>query len=112
MKIKSGVWAWLSAVSLLGGMMTAMWLGGKLIWLAEAGITLALMAFGGFGYGSAATRAPLILWAVLCTLAGVGLYAWNCRQENRRYEAAARRQQADEAAAKTMDKRSRRRKAG
>ena len=96
----------------------ALWLGGKVvgvggvIGLAEAGITLALMAFGGFGYGSAATRAPLILWAVLCTLAGVGLYAWNCRQENRQYEAAARRQQADEAAAKTMDKRGRRRKAG
>ena len=67
---------------------------------------------GGLGPGAAATRAPLILWAVLCTLAGVGLYAWNCRQENRQYEAAARRQQADEAAAKTMDKRGRRRKAG
>ena len=74
----------------------ALWLGGKLIGLAEAGITLALMA----------------LWAVLCTLAGVGLYAWNCRQENRQFEAAARRQQADEAAAKTMDKRGRRRKVG
>lgn len=90
----------------------ALWLGGKLIGLAEAGITLALMAFGGMGPGAAATRAPLILWAVLCTLAGVGLYAWNCRQENRQFEAAARRQQADEAAAKTMDKRGRRRKEG
>lgn len=29
MKIKSGVWAWLSAVSLLGGMMTAMGLEGN-----------------------------------------------------------------------------------
>ena len=90
----------------------ALWLGGKLIGLAEAGITLALMAFGGFGYGSAATRAPLILWAVLCTLAGVGLYGWNCRQENRQYEAAARRQRAAEAAVKTDDQRGRRRKAG
>lgn len=90
----------------------ALWLGGKLIGLAEAGITLALMAFGGFGYGSAATRAPLILWAVLCTLAGVGLYGWNCWQENRQYEAAARRQRAAEAAVKTDDQRGRTRKAG
>lgn len=90
----------------------ALWLGGKLIGLAEAGITLALVNFGGMGWGAAATRAPLILWAVLCTLAGVGLYGWNCWQENRQYEAAAQRQQADEAAAKTGDQRSRTRKAG
>ena len=32
----------------------ALWLGGKLIGLAEAGITLALMAFGGMGPGAAA----------------------------------------------------------
>lgn len=90
----------------------ALWLGGKLIGLAEAGITLALMAFGGMGPGAAATRAPLILWAVLCTLAGVGMYGWNCWQENRRYTAAARRQRAAEAAVKTDDQRGRTRKAG
>lgn len=75
----------------------ALWLGSKLLGLAEAGITLALMAFGGFGYGAAATRAPLILWAVVCTLAGVGLYGWECWKENQQHKKNTQQREKDEA---------------
>lgn len=64
----------------------------KAFLLAEAGATLLLMHFGGYGYGAAAARAPLYVGAVLCTLAGIGVSLYSLHAENQRYKRAAQRQ--------------------
>ncbi len=63
----------------------------KALQLAEAGITLLLMHFGGYGYGAAAARAPLYLCAGLCTLLGIGASLWGLHEENQQYKRAARK---------------------
>lgn len=60
-------------------------LAGKAIGLAEAGITIVLMHVGGLSMGAAAARAPLVLWASICLLAGLGLSLYSLHQEHRQY---------------------------
>lgn len=64
----------------------------KAFLLAEAGVTLLLMVWGGYAYGAAAARAPLILWAVLATAAGLASSLYELHCENQRYKRAAQRQ--------------------
>ena len=61
--------------------------------LAEAGITLLLMVWGGYAYGAATARAPLVLYAVLGTAAGLGLTLYELHCENQQYKRRAKRQQ-------------------
>lgn len=61
----------LNTITLAGFAVCGFLLGMKALDLAEAGITLLLMVWGGYAYGAAAARAPLVLWAVLCTAAGL-----------------------------------------
>lgn len=57
----------LNTITLAGFAVCGFLLAMKALDLVEAGITLLLMAWGGYAYGAAAARAPLVLWAVLCT---------------------------------------------
>ena len=61
-------------------------LGMKALDIVEAGITLLLMIWGGYAYGAAAARAPLILWAVLATAAGLALSLYELHLDNQQYK--------------------------
>lgn len=63
----------LNAVTLAGFALCGFLLGMKALGLAEAGITLLLIVWGGYAYGAAAARAPLVLYAVLGTAAALGM---------------------------------------
>ena len=63
----------LNTITIAGFAVCGVLLGMKALDLVEAGITLLLMVWGGYAYGAAAARAPLILWAVLVTAAGLAL---------------------------------------
>ena len=76
----------LNAITLAGFALCGLLLGLKALDLAEAGITLLLMVWGGYAYGAAAARAPLVLYAVLGTTAGIGLTLYELHRENRKYE--------------------------
>ena len=76
----------LNAVTLAGFALCGFLLGMKALGLAEAGITLLLMVWGGYAYGAAAARAPLVLYAVL------GLTLYELHRENQQYKRSAKRQ--------------------
>mgnify|MGYP000848723172 FL=1 len=76
----------LNAITLAGFAVCGFLLGMKALDLVEAGITLLLMVWGGYAYGAAAARAPLVLWAVLCTAAGLAFSLYELRRENRQYK--------------------------
>lgn len=63
----------MNTITIAGFAVCGVLLGMKALDLVEAGITLLLMVWGGYAYGAAAARAPLILWAVLATAAGLAL---------------------------------------
>lgn len=73
----------LNTITLAGFAVCGFLLCMKALDLAEAGITLLLMVWGGYAYGAAAARAPLVLWAVLCMAAGLALSLYELRRENR-----------------------------
>lgn len=73
----------LKTITLSGFAVCGFLLAMKALDLAEAGITLLLMVWGGYDYGAAAARAPLVLWAVLCTAAGLAFSLYELRRENR-----------------------------
>ena len=76
----------LNAVTLAGFALCGFLLGMKALGLAEAGITLLLMVWGGYAYGAAAARAPLVLYAVLGTAAALGLTLYELHRENQQYK--------------------------
>lgn len=63
----------LNTITIAGFAVCGVLLGMKALDLVEAGITLLLMVCGGYAYGAAAARAPLILWVVLVAAVGLGL---------------------------------------
>ena len=77
-------------------------LAGKAIGLAEAGITIALVNFGGLPMGAAAARAPLVLWASICLLAFAALSVGSVIAEGKRYERSAQRQKIHQPAKNTV----------
>ena len=76
----------LNTITIAGFAVCGFLLGMKAIDLAEAGITLLLMVCGGYAYGAAAARAPLVLWAVLGTAAALGLSLYELHLENQQYK--------------------------
>ena len=61
------------------------WLAGKALGLAEAGMTRLLMAMG-MDWGHAAARAPFAVWAalaILCGVASFALCAWEGAKSSR-----------------------------
>lgn len=80
----------LNAVALAGFALCGFLLGMKALDLVEAGITLLLMAWGGYGYSAAAARAPLILWAVLAAAAGLALSLYELHRENQQYKRSSK----------------------
>ena len=82
----------LNTITIAGFAVCGVLLGMKALDLVEAGITLLLMVWGGYAYGAAAARAPLILWAVLATAAGLASSLYELHRENQRYKRAAQRQ--------------------
>ena len=60
------------------------WLAGKALVLAEAGMTRLLMATG-LDWGRAAAQAPVMLWAVVCSLGALAIWMlFNIEEERRR----------------------------
>lgn len=77
----------LNTITIAGFAVCGVLLGMKALDLVEAGITLLLMVvWGGYAYGAAAARAPLILWAVLATAAGLALSLYELHRENQQYK--------------------------
>lgn len=76
----------LNTITLAGFAACGFLLGMKALDLVEAGITLLLMVWGGYAYGAAAARAPLVLWAVLGTAAALGLSLYELHLENQQYK--------------------------
>lgn len=76
----------LNTITLAGFAVCGFLLGMKALDLVEAGITLLLMVWGGYAYGAAAARAPLVLWAVLGTAAALGLCLYELHLENQQYK--------------------------
>jgi hypothetical protein len=76
----------LNTITIAGFAVCGFLLAMKALNLAEAGITVLLMVWGGYAYGAAAARAPLVLWAVLCTAAGLAFSLYELRRENRQYK--------------------------
>ena len=93
----------LNAVTLAGFALCGVLLGMKALGLAEAGITLLLMVWGGYAYGAAAARAPLVLYAVLGTAAALGLTLYELHRENQQYKRSAKRQVIDRTHARTEE---------
>ena len=75
----------LHPLTLAGFGLCAVLLAWKALDLAEAGITLLLMTCRGYGYNSAAARAPLILWGGICLLGGLGLSLYSHHLEAQQY---------------------------
>lgn len=80
----------LNTITLAGFAVCGFLLGMKALDLAEAGITLLLMVWGGYAYGAAAARAPLVLWAIICTMAALGLSLYSLRMENAQYKRSSK----------------------
>lgn len=76
----------INTITVAGFAVCGVLLGMKALDLVEAGITLLLMVWGGYAYGAAAARAPLILWAVLATAAGLALSLYELHRENQQYQ--------------------------
>lgn len=76
----------LNTLTLAGFAVCGFLLGMKALDLIEAGITLLLMVWGGYAYAAAAARAPLVLWAVLCTAAELALSLYELHRENQQYK--------------------------
>ena len=76
----------LNTITLAGFAVCGFLLGMKALDLVETGITLLLMVWGGYAYGAAAARAPLVLWAVLCTAAGLAFSLYELHRENQQYK--------------------------
>lgn len=72
----------MNTITIAGFALCGVLLGMKALDLVEAGITLLLMVWGGYAYGAAAARAPLILWVVLATAAGMALCLNELHREN------------------------------
>jgi len=83
----------LNAITLAGFALCGVLLGMKALDLAEAGTPLRLRVWGGYACGAAAARAPLVLYAVLGTAAGLGLTLYELHRENQQYKRSAKRQQ-------------------
>lgn len=101
----------LNAITLAGFTLCGVLLGMKALDLVEAGITLLLMVWGGYAYGAAAARAPLVLYAVLGTAAALGLTLYELHRENQQYKRSAKRQrvhQLPERTVKPVNRQSRR----
>lgn len=101
----------LNTVTLAGFALCGFLLGMKALGLAEAGITLLLMVWGGYACGAAAARAPLVLYAVLGTAAALGLTLYELHRENQQYKRSAKRQkvhQLPERTVKPVNRQSRR----
>lgn len=101
----------LNAVTLAGFALCGFLLGMKALNLVEAGITLLLMVWGGYAYGAAAARTPLVLYAVLGTAAALGLTLYELHRENQQYKRSAKRQKVQQQPQHTV-KPTNRRKAG
>lgn len=80
----------LNTITIAGFAVCGVLLGMKVLDLVEAGITLLLMIWGGYAYGAAAARAPLILWAVLATAAGLALSLYELHRENQQYKKSSK----------------------
>lgn len=80
----------LNTITIAGFAACGFLLGMKALDLVEAGITLLLMIWGGYAYGAAAARAPLVLWAVLGTAAALGLSLYSLHQENQQYKRSSK----------------------
>lgn len=76
----------MNTITIAGFAVCGVLLGVKALDLVEAGITLLLIIWGGYAYGAAAARAPLILWAVLATAAGLALSLYELHRENQQYK--------------------------
>lgn len=76
----------LNILNLAGFAVCGFLLGMKALDLVEAGITLLLMVWGGYAYDAATARAPLVLWAVLFTAAGLALSLYELHRENQQYK--------------------------
>ena len=76
----------LNTITIAGFAVCGVLLGMKALDLVEAGITMLLMVWGGYAYGAAAARAPLVLYAVLGTAAGLGLTLYELHRENQQYK--------------------------
>lgn len=76
----------MNTITIAGFAVCGVLLGMKALDLVEAGITLLLMVWGGYAYGAAAARAPLILYAVLATAAGLALSLYELHRENQQYK--------------------------
>ena len=77
-------------LTLAGFAVCGILLGKKALDLAEAGVTLALMVWRGYDYGAAAARAPLILWAAVALLAGLGLSLYSLHLDDARYKGSSK----------------------
>ena len=77
-------------------------LAGKAIGLAEAGITIALVNFGGLPMGAAAARAPLVLWASICLLAFAALSIGSVIVEGKRSTHGTQHQKIHQPAKNTV----------
>lgn len=80
----------MNTITIAGFAVCGVLLGMKALDLIEAGITLLLMVWGGYAYGAAAARAPLILWAVLATAAGMALSLYELHRENQQYKRSSK----------------------
>lgn len=76
----------LNTITIAGFAVCGVLLGMKVLDLVESGITLLLMVWGGYAYGAAAARAPLILWAVLAAAAWLALSLYELHRENQQYK--------------------------
>ena len=76
----------MNTITIAGFAVCGVLLGMKALDLVEAGITLLLMVWGGYAYGAAAARAPLILYAVLAAAAGLALSLYELHRENQQYK--------------------------
>ena len=101
----------LNTITIVGFAVCGVLLGMKALDLVEAGITLLLMVWGGYAYGAAAARAPLVLYAVLGTAAALGLTLYELHRENQQYKRSAKRQKVHQQPQNTV-KPANRRKAG
>lgn len=95
----------LNTITLAGFAVCGFLLGIKALDLVEAGITLLLMVWGGYAYGAAAARAPLVLWAVLGTAAGLGLSLYELHLENQQYKRSSKVHKQPERTVKPANRR-------
>lgn len=80
----------LNTITLAGFAVCGFLLSMKALDLAEAGITLLLMVWGGYAYGAAAARAPLILWAIIGIVGALGLSLYSLHMESAQYKRSSK----------------------